>query len=83
MSSLLNKFVPKIEFESYQDFRENFKIDIPENFNFAYDVVDKYAEEHPDKVALVWCNDEEERILTFSELKNTVIKPLTSSRNVE
>lgn len=69
MSSLLNKFVPKIEFESYQDFRENFKIDIPENFNFAYDVVDKYAEEHPDKVALVWCNDEEERILTFSELK--------------
>ncbi|OPY26783.1 MAG: Acetyl-coenzyme A synthetase [Methanobacterium sp. PtaU1.Bin242] len=69
MSSLLNKFVPKIEFESYQDFRENFKIDIPENFNFAYDVVDEYAEEHPDKVALVWCNDEEERILTFSELK--------------
>lgn len=70
MSSLLNKFVPKIEFESYQDFRENFKIEIPENFNFAYDVVDEYAEEHPDKVALVWCNDdEEERILTFSELK--------------
>jgi acetyl-CoA synthetase len=70
MSSLLNSYMPKIEFESYQDFRENFTIKIPENFNFAYDVVDKYAEKYPDKTALVWCNDyDEERILSFQELK--------------
>ena len=70
MSSLLQKFVSKTDFESYQDFKENFHIHAPENFNFAYDVVDQYAQEHPDKRALVWCNDHhEEKILTFKELK--------------
>ncbi len=70
MSSLLNKFVIKTEFESYQDFHDNFKIQVPENFNFAYDVVDEYAQKHPDKRAIVWCNDyDQERILTFRDLK--------------
>lgn len=70
MSSLLEKFVSKTEFESYQDFHENFKIIIPENFNFAYDVVDKYAEEHPDKKALVWCDDKQDEVIfTFKDLK--------------
>ena len=40
MSSLLKNFVNQTDFDSYQDFRDNFKILIPENFNFAYDVVD-------------------------------------------
>ena len=71
MSSLLNKFVPKIEFESYEDFKENFKIDVPDNFNFAYDIVDAYAEEVPDKTAMVWCNDNDnERIFTFADMKH-------------
>lgn len=70
MSSLLNKFVIKTEFESYQDFTDNFKIDVSENFNFAYDVVDEYAQKHPDKRAIVWCNDyDQERALTFKDLK--------------
>jgi acetyl-CoA synthetase len=60
-----------INFESYEDFKEKFKIIVPENFNFAFDVVDVYAEEYPEKVALVWCNDhEEEKILTFKKLKH-------------
>jgi len=71
MSSLLNKFVSKTEFKSYKDFNENFKIIVPENFNFAYDVVDEYAKTHPDKVALVWCNDnDDDAIFTFSDLKH-------------
>ncbi len=71
MSSLLNKFVPKIEFKSYNEFKENFIIKVPENFNFAYDVVDEYAIQYPDKIAIVWCNDyDEEKILTFKELKD-------------
>jgi acetyl-CoA synthetase len=70
MSSLLSRFVYRTEFESYEDFKENFKIIIPENFNFAYDVVDVYAEEFPDKVGLVWCNDfGEEKTFTFKDLK--------------
>ncbi len=71
MSSLLNNFVNQIEFKSYNEFKENFIIKIPENFNFAYNVVDEYAKEYPDKIAIVWCNDyDEEKIITFKELKN-------------
>jgi acetyl-CoA synthetase len=70
MSSLLNKFVSKTEFESYSDFEKNFKIKIPADFNFSYDVVDSYAESDPEKIALVWCNDNnEEKIFTFKDLK--------------
>lgn len=45
-------------------------LDYPDNFNFGYDVVDKIADETPDKRALVWCNVEgEEHIFTFSDIK--------------
>lgn len=70
MTTLLYSFVPEIEYESYQEFIEKFEIKVPENFNFAYDIVDKYAEISPDKTALVWCNDyDKERIISFKELK--------------
>ncbi len=49
---------------------EKLTLDYPENFNFGYDVVDKIAEETPDKRALVWCNVEgEEHVFTFSDIK--------------
>lgn len=45
-------------------------LNYPDNFNFGYDVVDKIADETPDKRAIVWCNVEgEERIFTFSDVK--------------
>ncbi len=45
-------------------------LDYPDNFNFGYDVVDKIADEEPEKKALVWCNVEgEEHIFTFSDIK--------------
>ena len=45
-------------------------LDYPDNFNFGYDVVDKIAEETPDKRALVWCNVEgEEHVFSFSDMK--------------
>ncbi|MDY2745255.1 MAG: AMP-binding protein, partial [Methanosphaera sp.] len=69
MTSLLKRYVPRTEFESYEDFYENLKITVPEDFNFAYDIVDVYAEEQPDKVALSWCNDDEDKIFTFKDLK--------------
>ncbi len=70
MSSLLHKFVSRTDFKSYEDFKENLNIIVPANFNFAFDVVDAYAAENPDKRALVWCNDRgEEKILTFKDLK--------------
>jgi|AGTN01.3.fsa_nt_gi Acyl-coenzyme A synthetases/AMP-(fatty) acid ligases len=42
----------------------------PENFNFAYDVVDRIAEKSPSKPAMLWLSREkEERIFTFAEIK--------------
>ncbi|MDQ1283516.1 MAG: acetyl-CoA synthetase, partial [Euryarchaeota archaeon] len=70
MSSLLSRFVSRVDYKSYEDFKENLKIQVPENFNFAYDVVDAYARESPTKRALVWCNDfGEEKVITFKDLK--------------
>ncbi len=69
MDYILKKYCPRIEFDSYEDFYDNFKIDVPENFNFAYDVVDEWARVEPDKKALVWINDAgEEREFTFTDI---------------
>lgn len=68
--SLLEKYVERTEFSSYEDFCDNFRIKVPEGFNFAYDVVDEYAKNEPSRMALVWCDDKgNERFFTFAELK--------------
>jgi acetyl-CoA synthetase len=67
---ILNKYLDKIEFNSYNEFKADFKINIPENFNFAYDVVDELAINNPDKIAMVWCDDKGcEAIFTFEQMK--------------
>ncbi len=68
--NLLDRFLEKIVFDSYDDFRKNFRICVPKRFNFAYDVVDVYAEKDPEKKALVWCDDDGgEKVFTFAEMK--------------
>jgi len=53
----------------YEEVKRNFKIRIPENFNYAYDVIDVYAEKEPEKRALVWCDDEGgEEYFSFKEI---------------
>lgn len=67
---MLDKFLEKASFDSYEDFMQNFKIKVPENFNFGYDVVDAWAEKDPDKKALLWTNDQGEEIqFTFADIK--------------
>ena len=67
---LLHKFLERVEFDSYEDFKQNYKLKIPENFNFGYDVVDAWAEYDKDKVALVWCDDHDnEKTFTFADIK--------------
>ena len=69
MDYILKKYCPRIEFDSYEDFFSNFKINVPENFNFGYDVVDEWARVEPEKKALLWCNDDgEEREFTFTDI---------------
>jgi acetyl-CoA synthetase len=67
---LFEQYLEQSTFQSYEDFIENWKLIVPDNFNFAYDVVDKIATESPDKRAIVWCDDiGNEKIITFAELK--------------
>ncbi len=69
MDYILKKYCPRIEFDSYEDFLENFKIEIPDNFNFGYDVIDEWARVEPEKNALLWCDDHNhERLFTFTDI---------------
>ncbi|MGI6665005.1 MAG: AMP-binding protein [Christensenellaceae bacterium] len=66
---LLNKFLKRTEFEDYADFKEHFEINVPEDFNYVRDVIDVLAEEKPNKLALLYCNDEgEEQRFTFGDV---------------
>ena len=67
---MLERFLRRTEFTSLEDFKENFEIIAPENFNFAYDVVDAWAAQAPDKLAMLWTNDEgKEMSFTFADIK--------------
>lgn len=82
MASFLERYVSPSKFTSYEDFKANFRINVPDNFNFGFDIVDDYARLCPEKTALVWCNDKgDERIFTFAEisrLSNQVANSLKS-----
>lgn len=55
--------------------QKSFSLHIPDNFNFAYDVIDRYAAEAPEAEALVWCDDKgEEKIFTFGVLAKEINK---------
>jgi acetyl-CoA synthetase len=67
---MLERFVKQTKYTSQEDFRKNFKIEVPENFNFGYDVVDAWAAIQPDKKAILWTNDQGlEHQYTYAELK--------------
>ncbi|MBP7175572.1 MAG: AMP-binding protein [Thermoclostridium sp.] len=67
---MLERYLPRTEFNSYEDFKTNYRVSKPENFNFAYDVIDAWADEAPDKTAMVWCNDAgDEKIFSFQDFK--------------
>ncbi len=66
---LLTKYLTKIDFENYDDFKKNYKVVVPANFDFARDVVDEWARLEPNKLALVYCNDKkEEKTFTFTDI---------------
>ncbi|NLK68008.1 MAG: AMP-binding protein [Clostridiaceae bacterium] len=68
---MVEKFLSKTEFTSYEDFINNYSVNVPENFNFAFDVVDEYAKNDPEKKAIVWSNEfGEERTFTFADIKH-------------
>jgi acetyl-CoA synthetase len=59
-------------FEEYDEagVLKTYRLSWPEDFNFAYDVVDDIAGAEPERRALVWANPEgEEHSFTFAEIK--------------
>ncbi|HEY9551831.1 MAG TPA: AMP-binding protein [Prevotella sp.] len=67
---MIEKFITQTHFTSEEDYKRNMHFIVPENFNFAYDVMDAWAEEQPEKTALLWASEHGEEIrFTFKDLK--------------
>ncbi|HCN53932.1 MAG TPA: acetyl-CoA synthetase [Prevotella sp.] len=67
---MIERFLTQTHFTSEDDFKQNLHFILPENFNFAYDVMDAWAEEEPNKLALLWTSERGEEIrFTFKDLK--------------
>lgn len=67
---MLERFLKQTAFTSTEDFKNNYHVNIPENFNFGYDVVDEWAKIAPDKKALYWGNEHGQRIdFSFKDIK--------------
>ena len=63
------RFLKQGDFNGYDDYSKNAAPVVPDNFNFAYDVVDEIAGETPDKVAVLWVDDAgEKKSITFKML---------------
>jgi acetyl-CoA synthetase len=63
------KYLEQWEFGSYEDYLKNYKIVVPEHFNYAFDVLDYMARETPDARALQWCNPEgQAKAFTFADI---------------
>ena len=67
---MIERFLKQTRFTSEEDYKENLQFIIPENFNFAYDVMDEWARIAPDHVCLLWASERGEEIsTTFKQFK--------------
>ena len=67
---MIERFITQTHFSSTEDYREHLHFKIPENFNFAYDVMDEWAREKPDKLAMIWTHENGDcRRFTFGDFK--------------
>ncbi len=68
--ALYERYLNQVKFGSYEDFLKNYQVNVPDHFNFAYDVLDEMAVAEPDRLALKWVHpDGRERSLTFADIK--------------
>lgn len=65
------RFLSKTNFDSYEDYLANATPIVPENFNFAYDVVDVLAQTEPERIAIIWTDDHgDKKTFTFRDLSH-------------
>ena len=68
---MLDRFLARTSFTSYQDFSRGYQVTVPPRFNFAWDVVDEIAGREPGRRALVWCNEKgDEAVFTFGQVRD-------------
>ena len=80
---MLNKYLKQTTFSSQEDFMANYKVNVPENFNFGYDIVDGWAEREPNKIAMTWVSSEGEHIdFTFADIKRESDKTASYFRSL-
>ncbi len=59
----------KADYANQRAFERDFCINVPDNYNFAFDCLDVLAESSPGKTAMLWCNDKgEEARYTFGQM---------------
>ena len=67
---MIERFLKKTTFTSVEDYNKNLEFIVPENFNFAYDVMDEWAKEQPEKLAMLWTSENGDEIrFTFRDIK--------------
>ncbi len=55
----------------YDSTRQQFKIDVPEYYNFGFDVIDAWAKKDRNKLAMIWVNQKgDEKKYSFLDLAN-------------
>jgi len=63
------------DYATLDDLSKNYKLSVPDNFNFAFDCLDVMAKETPDALALLWVsNENEEKRFTFEDIRRLSVK---------
>ncbi len=58
------------DYATLEDLNKNYKINAPDNFNFACDCLDRLAADTPDALALLWVSrDGDEKRLSFEDIR--------------
>ena len=73
----------RTDFDNLEDFYKNYKLYVPDDFNYAIDVMDQMAllAPRPGR-AMIWVNQHgEEHIFTFADFKNMSDRAVTILRN--
>ncbi|MDR2514762.1 MAG: AMP-binding protein [Christensenellaceae bacterium] len=80
---LLSRFLAKTSFDSYDDYKKNFEILVPESFSYPRDVVDEWAKAEPAKRALAWLDDHgQRREFSFAEISSLSKKAASYLQNL-
>ena len=63
------------DYATLEDLQKNYSLNVPADFNYAFDCLDELAAETPDALALLWLSNEgEEKRFTFEDIRRLSVK---------